>query len=251
MYFRVTLSILLALIFSVFVMWFQNSTLLCDSLWRCIITWSSNNNLYDSYTLCMPDSSWKIYKCLGPRQCCNKCQNFQIANNKSTNNINIAFKISHSIDIYTKVCFGSCVLICIFVSIFYVNISHHKKQKCISSQERSVQSDDSFKKKLSVFMFLLCLCFLINNIVLLGLGILKLWKRYQSLKRCQIELFHIMTWIITYLVISIFLITIILKNKFCLKFFFSFLSTLHILWSIFLIIYLEGVYHGRWLIYLP
>lgn len=265
MYFRVALSILMALIFSVFVMWFQRSTLLCEETWGCSISWASSNTqtIYNSYrpTVCMPDSSWKVYKCLGPHQCCKECQNYRITNNTVNNNnnklknyITIEFQTSRSGHIYSKVCFGSCVLICIFVSVFYVGISYITRykekleQKCIS-QTGFVQPN-SFQKKLSVLMFFLCLTFLLLYIALFWWGVLKLWKSHQSFKHCQIELFHVITWIITCLVITIFLITIILKSKYCLKFIFSLFFTLHILWSIFLIIYLEGVYNERWFIHL-
>jgi hypothetical protein len=104
------------------------------------------------------------------------------------------------------------------------------------------------QKKLSVFMFLFCLMFLIFYIALFAWGFQNLGKGHQSLRHCQIELFHVITWMLTCLVIVTFLTAIILKEKHLLKKCFSFFFALNILWSIFLIIYLQGVYSGRWFI---
>lgn len=256
MYIRVALSILSSLIFAVFVMWFQRSTLLCDRLWGCSISWASNNaqSSSDPYSLCVVDGSWKIYECLGTPRCCQECDNYRITSfnyihsNKSEDYINIHFQIAQSVLVYSKVCFGSSVLICIFLSIFYVGISRIRqyKQRCIS--QMGVIKPNHFHKKISILMFLFCFIFMIFYIALFWWGALNLWKRHQSLSHCQIELFHVITWTITCLVISTCLITIILRDKYCLNKCFSFFFTLHVLWSIFLIIYLQGVYSGRWFI---
>lgn len=250
MYIKVALSILSCLIFTVFVMWFQSSTLLCNILWGCSVSWTSNKNnqiIYNPYTLCV---LWKIGKCLGIPRCCHECHNYKPTNNNMNKSaedyIDIRFQMTHTVHIYSKVCFGISVLICIFLSVFYVSVSRitQYKKKCIS--QMGFIKPNSFHRKVSVLMFLLCLMFMIFYIALFWWGILNLWRNHQSLRHCQIELFHVITWTITCLVISTFFIAIILRDKYCLKKLFSFFFALYILWSIFLIIYLQGVYSGRW-----
>ena len=254
MYLQVTLSTLSSLIFAVFVMWFQTSTILCDSLWGCSISWTSSSTQtgYDPFTLCSLDNSWKIYKCLGTLQCCQECSSYSTIkqNNKSDNYINIEFQESNSTYLYSKFCFGISVLICIFLTFFYVINSRisRDKQKC--SSELSVFKPDPFLKNISVCMFLLSVMFMLFYIALFGWGILTIWKNNQNLKHCQIEFLHTITWVITCLVISTFLIAIVLKDKYCCKKIFSLFFSIHVLWVLFLIVYLQGVYSGRWIIHL-
>lgn len=255
MYIRVTLSTLSSLIFAVFVMWFQSSTILCDSLWGCSISWTSHNtqNVFDPYTLCMADSSWKIYKCFGTPQCCQECSSYRQINNnnESEDYINIEFQKSNpSTHLYSKVCFGISVLICIFLTCFYVSISRIKqyKQKC--SSEMGVVKPNPFLQNISVCMFSLCLLFMLIYIALFWWGILNVWKNNQNLKHCQIELLHTVTWIITCLVISTFLIAIILKDRYCFEKMFSLVFSIQVLWVLFLFVYLQGVYSGRWIIHM-